>query len=99
MGEGGQRVIGLTRVAEAGRPFKKVEAWEQGAAYPTYKQLEGLASRYKRPLALFFFPEVPDEEAIESSFRSLPTSQVQALPVSIKLMLRKGKVFNSICTN
>ena len=73
--------------------FKKVEAWEQGAAYPTYKQLEGLASRYKRPLALFFFPEVPEEEAIESSFRSLPASQVQALPASIKLMLRKGKVF------
>lgn len=73
--------------------FKKVEAWERGSAYPTYKQLEGLASRYKRPLALFFFPEVPDEEAIESSFRSLPTSQLRALPASIKLKLRKGKVF------
>ena len=78
----------------AGRAaFKRVEAWERGVAYPTYKQLEGLASRYKRPLALFFFPEVPDEEAIESSFRSLPASQLQALPASIKLMLRKGKVF------
>ena len=73
--------------------FKKVEEWEQGVDYPTYKQLENLASRYKRPLALFFFPEIPEEEAIESSFRSLPASQVQALPASIKLMLRKGKVF------
>ena len=82
----------LDEVAEQAT-FKQVEAWERGAAYPTYKQLESLASRYKRPLALFFFPEVPDEEAIESSFRSLPTSQVKALPASIKLMLRKGKVF------
>ncbi len=73
--------------------FKRVEEWEQGLAYPTYKQLEGLASRYKRPLAVFFFPEVPAEETIESSFRSLPASQVQSLPVAIKLMLRKGRVF------
>ena len=73
--------------------FKQIKAWERGSAYPTYRQLEGLASRYKRPLALFFFPGVPAEEAIESSFRSLPASQLQSLPTSIKLMLRKGRVF------
>jgi len=40
-----------------------VTSWEKGTASPTYVQLERLAYEiYKRPLALFFFPE-PHEEA------------------------------------
>ena len=73
--------------------FKKITEWEKGVDYPTYPQLERLASKYKRPLALFFFPEIPDEERIESSFRTLPNLQISLLPPAIKLMLRKGKVF------
>lgn len=71
--------------------FEQVAAWEAGAAYPTYEQLEGLAAHYQRPLALFFFPEVPAEEAIEVTFKSLPASQLHALPASVKLLLRRGK--------
>ena len=50
----------------------EIEAWERGEALPTYVQLETLAyDIYKRPIALFFFPEVPEEETIEQSFRTL----------------------------
>ena len=39
-----------------------VKAWEKGESAPTYVQLETLAYRiYKRPIAIFFFPEAPDE--------------------------------------
>ena len=51
-----------------------VASWEEkGATSPTYAQLERLAYEvYKRPLALFFFPEPPEEESPAESFRTLP---------------------------
>ena len=75
--------------------------WEQGKDYPTYDQLEELASYYERPLVLFFFPEVPKEEEIKHSFRSFafPSSsmthdkQPPEYPAFINLMLRKVKGF------
>ena len=37
-----------------------IDAWERGEASPTYIQLEDLAYEiYRRPIALFFFPNVP----------------------------------------
>src|SRR5438093_189341 len=49
----------IAQVAKAtGRDVSVIEAWESGDAAPTYPQLEDLAYRvYKRPLALFFFPD------------------------------------------
>ena len=42
---------------------KTVASWEKGTSSPTYTQLEKLAyDIYKRPLALFFFPDPPEEE-------------------------------------
>jgi len=39
-----------------------IEGWEAGASAPTYPQLEALAYKvYKHPLALFFFPEPPED--------------------------------------
>ena len=34
---------------------KKVPQWEKGEDFPTFKQLEKLADRYKVPVAVFFF--------------------------------------------
>jgi len=56
--------------------FKKdvsvIEKWESGEDFPTYSQLEKLAEIYKRPLALFFFPEPPLEAEEKQEFRTLP---------------------------
>ena len=41
-----------------------VKDWESGESAPTYIQLEKLADKYKRPIALFFFPEPPEEPNI-----------------------------------
>lgn len=38
--------------------------WESGGSAPTYVQLEKLADKYKRPVAIFFFPEPPEEPDI-----------------------------------
>ena len=65
-----------------------VSDWEQGNSLPTYSQLEKLAKFYKRPLAVFFFPEPPSEEGIDQKFRSLPTHEVNNLSPQIRYLLR-----------
>ena len=65
--------------------------FEKGSAFPTYSQMETLAYKiYKRPLAVFFFPEPPDESDIKKSFRTLPES-IKSLSPRMRIMLRKAR--------
>ena len=67
--------------------------WEKGAASPTYVQLERLAYEiYKRPLALFFFPEPPEEETPKESFRTLPQEEIDLLEPRLLYLVRQAKV-------
>ena len=71
-----------------------IAAWERGEASPTYIQLESLAHDiYKRPIALFFFPDIPEEEAVEQSFRTLSEQVLERIPPRILYLLRKARVF------
>jgi Zn-dependent peptidase ImmA (M78 family) len=68
--------------------------WETGLSSPTYPQLEKLAyDIYKRPLAVFFFPEPPEEITPEQSFRTLPKYEIEHMPSKIKLLLRKAQAY------
>jgi len=70
-----------------------VASWEKGAASPTYVQLERLAYEiYKRPLALFFFPEPPEEETAKESFRTLPQEEIDLLEPRLLYLVRQAKV-------
>lgn len=70
-----------------------VWSWEHGESSPSYSQLERLAYKiYKRPLALFFFPEPPQEETPKQSFRTLPDYEIRQLPTRIRFLLRKARV-------
>ena len=70
-----------------------IASWEKGAASPTYAQLERLAYEiYKRPLALFFFPEPPEEETPEESFRTLPQEEIDHLEPRLLYLVRQAKV-------
>lgn len=71
-----------------------VLAWENGSQSPNYAQLERLAYEvYKRPLAIFFFPEPPEETSPRQSFRTLPDYEIELMPARIKLLLRKARAF------
>lgn len=71
---------------------KTIEAWESGTDTPSYIQLERLAYEiYKRPLAVFFFPEPPIEEPPENTFRTLPGFITNNLSSRIHFLLRKAK--------
>lgn len=50
-------------------PIEKLQEWEVGTSQPTIKQAEKLAKTYKRPLAIFFLPEVPKDFQPLQDFR------------------------------
>src|SRR5829696_5934455 len=78
--------------ARMNKDVATVESWEKGDSAPTYSQLERLAYvLYKRPLALFFFPEPPDEPSPEKSFRTLPEAEAEKLAPDTRLKLREAR--------
>jgi len=77
---------------DVAKKFKKtaadIESWEAGESAPTYIQLERLAYHlYKRPLAVFFFPEPPAEE-IRTSFRTLPDFEFDSFHSDTRYAIR-----------
>jgi len=48
---------------------KELSEWEAGTAQPTISQAQTLAKAYKRPFALFFLPEVPNDFQPLQDFR------------------------------
>lgn len=48
---------------------EKLSLWEQGTEQPTIKQAEKLANIYRRPFALFFLPDVPNDFLPLQDFR------------------------------
>lgn len=92
-----RKSIGLSE-EEVAHKFNKtthdIEAWENGTTSPTYSQLERLAHEvYKRPLAVFFFPNVPKEESPKTAFRTLPDTIIEKLPTEIIKLYRRAKLF------
>ena len=47
-----------------------VNDWESGERALTYVQLEKLADKYKRPIAIFFFPEPPRRTKYSRKYRA-----------------------------
>ena len=63
--------------------------WESGADAPTYAQLQKLADKFKRPIALFFFPEVPNEPDLVSQL-ALRSTEIEKLGPDIRTLLRQA---------
>lgn len=74
----------------ASSSLKKYSDWENGTDFPTYTQLEIIASKFKRPLAIFFFPEVPQEITPKKSFRTIPGYELDSLSPVVNFLFRKG---------
>lgn len=75
------------------KDVSEIRSWESGEDSPTYVQLEKLAYEiYKRPLALFFFPEPPQEESPKQSFRTLPDQEILMLTPRLRFLIRQAKL-------
>ena len=68
-----------------GRKIEEIQAWENGTDFPTYVQLEKLSyTVYKKPLAIFFFPEPPKNiKPKEQNFRTLNNEIYKEIPTQI----------------
>ena len=79
---------------EIAKSFKKdiatISNWESGTAAPTYVQLETLADKYKRPVAMFFFPEPPQEPDFAGQL-ALRSSEIEQLAPGIRILLRQAR--------
>lgn len=75
------------------KDFPKFQDWEMGESYPTSSQLEKLSDKLKISLALFFFPEPPEEEPIEKSLRAISKEDINNLSPNVRFLFRKGKAY------
>ena len=74
------------------RPVEQIEAWESGAAFPTWRQLERLArDLYHRPTALFFLPSPPIEKTPTAEFERLPKATIEDLEPDTWFALRHAE--------
>jgi Zn-dependent peptidase ImmA (M78 family) len=80
-------------LADMESKFKRIAAWERGESSPSYPQLERMATEFKIPVAVFFFPEPPEVPDIEKSFRTLPEQEFALLPRRIRTLVRKASAF------
>ena len=92
----GRKSVALS-LAEAARKIgvdeARLEAWEAGTDAPTIPQLRKLASAYKRPLAVFFLPEPPNELGFSAlrDFRRLRPDQRQPFSPQLAYEIRAAQ--------
>ena len=76
-----------------GRNIEDIVNWEEGKDYPTYAQLEKLAyTIYKRPLAVFFFPNIPNIPKNNGKFRTLDNEIFNEIPTRIIELMNQARV-------
>jgi len=89
---GGYTAESLAKELRKGVTTEIVQAWEDGIEKPRYTDIKKLADIYKRPVALFYLPEPPEEEDLGEKFRSLPGKYINELPPRIRILVRKARV-------
>ena len=66
--------------------------WELGQEQPSYSQLKKLATFYKRPIAVFFFPQPPQEESAQEKLRAVPETYTKSLTPKVIRLVKKAQI-------
>jgi Zn-dependent peptidase ImmA (M78 family) len=69
---------------------KKLAAWESGESQPSVPQLRKLATKYKRPLAVFYLAEPPRDFAPLRDFRRLPGQFAGVVSPALRAEIRNA---------
>lgn len=69
-----------------------ITAWENGDDFPTYAQLKDMCNFYRKPVAIFFFPEPPVLKGIAASCRTLPLNMGLIFSRNITKLLDDARV-------
>lgn len=67
--------------------------WEEGTEHPTYAKLKKISDVFRKPSALFFFPEPPQLPSIKGDLRTLPDEIVNTLSKNVIIQFEKAKVY------
>ncbi len=62
---------------------QKLNEWESGESYPTIRQAQNLAKAYKRPFALFFLPDIPNDFQALQDFRKAGSKELSTSSIFI----------------
>lgn len=90
--------ISIEDVAKkVGTSKEKVQSWLEEKDSPTYNQAENLAYKvFKKPLAIFFMPEVPVVMSFKKKFRSLPDYLYDSTSYKTRLAINKADFFRTV---
>ncbi len=61
----------------------KLKEWENGKSFPTIRQAQLLAKAYKRPFAIFFLPEIPNDFQPLQDFRKAGSKELSTASLFI----------------
>jgi len=61
----------------------KLREWEAGESFPTIRQAKNLAKAYKRPFALFFLPDIPNDFQPLQDFRKAGSKELSTSSIFI----------------
>lgn len=61
----------------------KIKKWEKGEDFPTIRQAQILAKAYRRPLALFFLPDIPNDFQPLQDFRKIGSKPLSTSSIFI----------------
>lgn len=67
--------------------------WEDGTEYPTYAMLKKISAVFRKPSAMFFFPEPPLLPPIKGDLRTLPNEIVNSFSKNVIIQFEKAKVY------
>jgi Zn-dependent peptidase ImmA (M78 family)/DNA-binding transcriptional regulator YiaG len=79
-----------------GETEEQVRAWEAGQRQPMLHQLKTLARFYKRPLAVFFLPNPPEEPSLPHDFLTLPDENTIPISPKTRLAMRQARRLQAI---
>jgi Zn-dependent peptidase ImmA (M78 family)/transcriptional regulator with XRE-family HTH domain len=69
---------------------ERLESWESGTSRPTINQLRTLANVYKRPIAVFYLPEVPRTWRRPHDFRRIADQFAMAESPDLRIEMRRA---------
>ena len=67
--------------------------WEQGTEHPTYSKLKKISEVFRKPSAVFFFPEPPQLPEIKGDLRTLSDVVVKSFSKNVIVQFERAKVY------
>lgn len=76
-----------------GIDINRYQQWENGGSFPTYAKLKKISEVFRKPSAVFFFPEPPQLPAIKGDLRTLPDAVISQFSKNVIIQMEQAKAY------